>query len=69
MTENEIRQIAKEIDPHVYISFERLYQQNNVYRIIAIKKSTYSSFIVPDLNAPEITDKLKKSIEYIHENC
>lgn len=63
-SEKDIRQKAKEINPSAYVSFDKLYQNNN-YRVIVIKKNTHKSFIVPNLDAPDLDDKLKEAIDFV----
>lgn len=61
-TQNEIRDIAKKINPTVYISFDVLYRDRDgdLNRIIAVKGNEWYSFKVPNLDSPKVEKGLKE---------
>ena len=65
-TEKDIRKIAKEMNPSVYISFDISYS-DRTYTILAIRKNTHYSFSVPNLDSPEVEKGLERVMKYFAE--
>lgn len=53
----DIRELAKKINPTVYISFDMLYSENSC-RIIALRGNEVHTFEVPNLDSPDVEEKL-----------
>ena len=53
----DIRELAKKINPTVYISSDILYREN-LCRIMALKGNEVHMFEVPNLDSPDVEEKL-----------
>lgn len=53
----DIRELAKKINPTVYISSDILYRENSC-RIMALRGNEVHTFEVPNLDSPDVEEKL-----------
>ena len=56
-TIHDIRELAKKINPTVYISYDMLYRKNSC-RIMALRGNEVHTFEVPNLDSPDVEEKL-----------
>lgn len=55
----QIRELAKKINPSVYISIDRKYNGGSC-KIIAIRKNEWYALTVSSLDSPDIEEKLRQ---------